>query len=90
MAKVEGYFSRSRKIHHRYTEEIQNVGLQVHSYSDRCKFEKVERFYFKFKFNQSHYVSPADWVLDVSNEHQTKYLFCCECSQSVHVQTEVD
>ena len=26
------------------------------------------------------YVSPVDWVLDVSDEHQIRYLFCCECS----------
>ena len=31
------------------------------------------------------YVSPVDWVLDVFDEHQTRHLFCYECSQSIHV-----
>ena len=83
-------FPRTRETHHRYTKEIQNVGMQVHSYSDGCKFEEAERFCFRFKFDLSHYVSPDNWVLDVSDEHQTIYLFCCECPQSVHVRTEVD
>ena len=34
MIKAEEDFPRSRKLHHGYDEEIQNVGLQVHSYSD--------------------------------------------------------
>ena len=85
MAEVEGDFPRSRKIHHRYTEEIRNVGLQVHSYSDGCKFEEAEIFCFRFKFDRSHYVLLADRVLDASDKHQTIYLFCCECPQSVHV-----
>ena len=34
MIKAEEDFPRSRKLHHGYAEEIQNVGLQVHSYSD--------------------------------------------------------
>ena len=90
MIKAEEYFPRSRKLHHEYTEEIRNVGLQVHSYSDGCKFEEAERFCFRFKFDLSHYESLIDWVLDVSDEHQTRYLFCCECSQSVHVRTKAD
>ena len=50
MIKAEEYFPRSRKLHHGYAEEIQNVGLQVHSYSDGCNFEKAEGFCFRFKF----------------------------------------
>ena len=84
MSEVEGYFSRSRKIHHRYTEDIWNVGLQVHNYSDGCKFEEAERFCFRLKFDRSHYVLPVDWIADVSDEHQTGYMFCCECSHPVH------
>ena len=34
VAEAEGNFPKSRKIHHQYTEEIRNVRLQVHSYSD--------------------------------------------------------
>ena len=51
MTKAEEYFPRTRKIHHRYTKEIQNVGLQVHSYSDGLKFEEAERFSLRFKFD---------------------------------------
>ena len=51
MIKAEENFPRSRKLHHGYAEEIQNVGLQVHSYSDGCKFEEVEGFCFIFKFD---------------------------------------
>ena len=51
MIKAEEDFPRSRKLHHGYVEEIRNVGLQVHSYSDGCKFEKAEGFCFKFKFD---------------------------------------
>ena len=69
MVKVEEYFPRTGKIHHRCTKEIQNVGLQVHSYSDGCKFEEAERFCFRFKFDRSHYVSLVDWVLDESDKH---------------------
>ena len=75
MIKEEEDFPRSRKIHHRYTEEIWNVGMQVHSYSNGCKFEEAEGFYFRFKFDLSHHVLPIDWVLDVSDEHQTRHLF---------------
>ena len=88
MIKAEEDFLRSRKIHHGYAEEIQNVGLQVHRYSNGCKFKEVEIFYFIFKFDRSHYVSPFDSVLDVFDEHQKKYLFCYEFHQSVHVLTE--
>ena len=73
-----------------WTAKIRNVGLQVHSYSDGCKFEEAEEFCFRFKFDWSHHVSLADWVLDVSDEHQTRHLFCCECSQLVHVRIEAD
>ena len=90
MTEEERDFPRTRKIHHRYTEEIRNVGLQVHSYFNGCKLEEGEGFCFRFKFDWSHYVSPVDWVLDVSEEHQTRYLFCCECSQLVYVRTEAD
>ena len=41
MAKEEEDFPTSMKIHHRYTEEIRNVELEVHSYSNGCKFEKL-------------------------------------------------
>ena len=51
MIKAEKDFLRSSKLHHGYAEEIQNVGLQVHSYSDGCKFEEVEGFCFRFKFD---------------------------------------
>ena len=34
MVEAGRYFPRTRKIHHIYTEEIRNVRLQVHSYSD--------------------------------------------------------
>ena len=51
MIKEEEDFPRSRKLHHGYVEEIQNVGLQVHSYYDGCKFEEAEGFYFRFKFD---------------------------------------
>ena len=51
MIKAEEDFPRSRKLHHGYAKEIQNVGLQVHSYSDGCKFEEVEGFCFRFKFD---------------------------------------
>ena len=68
MIKEEEYFPRSRKIHHEYIEEIQNVTMQFHRQSDGCKFE-AERFCFRFKFDRSHYVSPADWVLDVFDKH---------------------
>ena len=71
MMKAEEDFPRSRKLHHGYAKEIRNVGLQVHSYSDGCKFEEAERFCFIFKFDRSHYVSLVDWVLDVSDKHQT-------------------
>ena len=43
MIKEEEYFPRSRILHHGYVEEIQNVGLQVHSYFDGCKFEEAVR-----------------------------------------------
>ena len=46
MIKEEEDFPRSRKIHHQYTEEIRNVGLQVHNYFDGCKYDEVEGFYF--------------------------------------------
>ena len=46
MIKEEEYFATTR-----YTEEIHNVGMQVHSYSDGCKFEESERLYFRFKFD---------------------------------------
>ena len=51
MIKAEEYFPRSRKLHHGYAEEIQNVGLQIHSYFDGCKFEEVEGLCFRFKFD---------------------------------------
>ena len=51
MIKVKDDFPRSRKLHHGYAEEIQNIGLQGHSYSDGCKFEEAERFYLRFKFD---------------------------------------
>ena len=51
MIKAERDFPRTRKIHHRYTKEIRNVRLQVHSYSNGCKFEEVEGFYFILKFD---------------------------------------
>ena len=70
MIKEEEYFPRLRKLHHGYGEEIQNVGLQVHCYYNGCKFEEAKRLCLKFKFDRSHYVSPVDWVLDVSDEHQ--------------------
>ena len=41
MIKAEEDFPRSRKLHHGYAKEIRNVGLQVHSYSDGCKFEEA-------------------------------------------------
>ena len=85
MIKEEEGFPSSRKLHHGYAEEIQNVGLQIHSYFDGCKFEEAERFCFRFKFDRSHYVLLIDWVIDVSDEHQTRYLFCCECPQLFHV-----
>ena len=66
MVKAEEDFPKTR-----YTEEIRNVELQVHSYSDGCKFEEAKRFCFRFKFDRSHYVFPVDWVLDVSDKHQT-------------------
>ena len=69
MVKAEEYFPKTRKLHHRYTEEIQNVGLQVHSYSNGCKFEEAERFCFIFKFDPSHHVLPVDSVLDVFDKH---------------------
>ena len=65
MIKAEEDFPRSRKLHHGFAEEIRNVGLQVHSYSDGCKFEEAERFCFRFKFDRSHYVSLVDWVLEI-------------------------
>ena len=40
MIKAEEYFPRSRKLHHEYTEEIRNVGLQVHSYSGDVNLKK--------------------------------------------------
>ena len=49
MAEVEGDFPRSRKIHHRYTEEIWNVGLQVHDHFDGYKLEEDEGLYFRFQ-----------------------------------------
>ena len=55
MVKAEEYFPKTR-----YTKEIRNVGLQVHSYSNGCKFEEAERFCFRFKFDRSHYVSLVD------------------------------
>ena len=51
MVKADEDFPRSRKLHHGYVEEIRNVGLQVHSYSDGCKFEKAEGFCFILKFD---------------------------------------
>ena len=51
MIKAEEDFPRSRKLHHGYAEEIRNVGLQVHSYSDGCKFEEAERLCFRLKFD---------------------------------------
>ena len=51
MEEAERDFPRTRKIHHRDTEEIQNVGLQVHSYYDGCKFEEAEGLCFIFKFD---------------------------------------
>ena len=90
MVKAKEDFPKTRKLHHRYTEEIRNVGLQVHIYSDGCKFEEAKRFCLKFKFDRSHYVLPVDWVLDVSDEHQTRCLFLFEFHQLVHVRTEVD
>ena len=51
MIKAEEYFPRSRKLHQGYAEEIRNVGLQVHSYSDGCKFEEVDGFYLILKFD---------------------------------------
>ena len=51
MIKAEEDFPRSRKLHHGYAEEIQNVGLQVQSYFNGSKFEEAERFYFRFKFD---------------------------------------
>ena len=42
MAKAERDFPKTRKIHHRYTEEIQNVGLQVHRYFDGCNLKKLK------------------------------------------------
>ena len=42
MIKAKEDFSRSRKLNHGYAEEIRNVGLQVHSYFDGCKFEEAE------------------------------------------------
>ena len=51
MIKAEEDFPSSRKLHHGYAEEIQNVGLQVHSYSDGCKFEETKEFFFRFKFD---------------------------------------
>ena len=51
MIKAEEDFPRSRKLHHRYAEKVQNVGLHVHSYFDGCKFEETERFCFGFKFD---------------------------------------
>ena len=50
MIKAKEDFPRSRKLHHGYVEEIQNVGLQVHSYFDGYKFEEADRFCFRFKF----------------------------------------
>ena len=90
MIKEEEDFPRARKIYHRYTEEIQNVGLQIHNYSDRCKLEEGEGFCFTFKFDWSHHVLLVDWVLGVSDEHKTRHLFCCECSQLVHVRTKAN
>ena len=72
MIKAEEYFPKSRKIHHEYDEEIQNVGLEAHRYSDGYKFEEAERFCFKFKFDLSQYVSLVDWDLDVSDENQPR------------------
>ena len=51
MAEAERYFPRTRKINHGYIEEIQNVGLQFHSYSYGGKLEEAEGFYFRFKFD---------------------------------------
>ena len=39
--KAREYFPRSRKIHHRYAEEIQNVGVQVHRDSYGCNLKKL-------------------------------------------------
>ena len=47
MIKAEEDFSRSRKLHHGYAEEIRNVGLQVHSYSDGCKFEEADHTMYR-------------------------------------------
>ena len=41
MAEEKRDFPRTRKIHYSYTEEIQNVGLQVHGYSDGANFKKL-------------------------------------------------
>ena len=41
MVKAERDFPRSRKIRHRYAEEIQNVGVQVHRDSDGCNLKKL-------------------------------------------------
>ena len=90
MEEVGGNFAKSRKIHHSYFEEIWDVGLQVHGYSDGCKFEEAEGICFRFWFDWSHHVLPIDWISDVFDVHQTRYMLCCVHSQPVYGWSKAD
>ena len=75
-------FPGVRKICCRCSEEILDDRLQT--YVDTHDHQLGEASCFRGRVGGPYLISSVDWFVNVFGQHQTRYEFCSEHSQSVH------
>ena len=84
MVECKWNFPGTREIYNRDPEEIQDDGLQGHDHTYCIELKSIELCFIRSGYN----VSSDDWVLDVPDEHETRYLLYCEHLEPVTDRSE--
>ena len=71
------------EVYNRDLEEVQDDGLLGHNQTYGIEPEATDCCFIRVGL--CHDVSSDYWVLDVPNEHKTRYLICCE-----HIEPVLD